>query len=95
MRGESAIGGCYSIWLGAWRSLVAHLPWEQGAAVQIGSPRLAPVAQVEGATAFAAHPAASVAAPVVPAVTLALAAMARLPLKPPTTAGLLSAIWPG
>jgi hypothetical protein len=95
MRGESAIGVCYSIWLGAWRSLISHLPWEQAAAVQIGSPRLAPVAQVEGATAFAAHPAASVAAPVVPAVTLAMAATARLPFKSPGLAGLLSAMWPG
>ena len=36
---EGATGVCYSIWLGAWRSLVAHLPWEQG----VGrSNRLAP-----------------------------------------------------
>ena len=36
---EGGIGVCYSIWFGAWRSLVAHLPWEQG----VGrSNRLAP-----------------------------------------------------
>ncbi len=39
---EGARGVCYSIWLGAWRSLVAHLPWEQG----VGrSNRLAPTSR--------------------------------------------------
>jgi hypothetical protein len=39
---EGASGVCYSIWLGAWRSLVAHLPWEQG----VGrSNRLAPTSR--------------------------------------------------
>ena len=39
---EGATGVCYSIWFGAWRSLVAHLPWEQG----VGrSNRLAPTSR--------------------------------------------------
>ena len=39
---EGSTGVCYSIWFGAWRSLVAHLPWEQG----VGrSNRLAPTSR--------------------------------------------------
>jgi hypothetical protein len=37
---------------GAWRSLVAHLPWEQGVGRSNRLAPIAPVAQVERAAAF-------------------------------------------